>query len=105
MPKPKTKGGSALKEATRISLDEPKIYHVILHNDDFTTMEFVVKLLTTVFHKSEAAAEQLMLTVHRKGSAIVGTYSYDIAQSRVTMATDMAREAGFPLQITVEQAN
>lgn len=105
MPKPKTKGGSALKEATRISLDEPKKYHVILHNDDFTTMDFVVKLLTTVFHKSNAEAEDIMLAVHHKGSAIVGTYSYDIAQSRMTMATDMARKAGFPLRITVEQAN
>lgn len=105
MPTPKTKGGSALKEVTRISLDEPKMFHVILHNDDVTTMEFVVHLLTSVFRKSELAAQEIMLTVHHKGSATVGTYTYDVAYTRKAKATLMANNAGFPLKITMEEAN
>lgn len=105
MPNPKTKGGSALKEVIRISLDEPKMFHVILYNDDVTTMEFVVHLLTTVFRKSQPAAQEIMLTVHRKGSATVGTYTYDVAYTRKSKALSMAKNAGYPLKITMEEAN
>lgn len=64
-------------------------------------MDFVVKVLTTVFLKSGNEAELLMMTVHKSGSAVVGIYSYDIALSKVRKATDMAREEGFPLKLTV----
>ena len=64
-------------------------------------MDFVVKVLTTVFFKSETEAETLMMSVHKSGSAVVGIYSYDIALSKVRKATDMAREEGFPLKLTV----
>lgn len=104
MPKTKTKGGSALKEITRIELDEPKMYHVVLHNDDITTMEFVVMILATVFHKSEVEANALMLQVHKKGSAIVGTYSFDMANTLQIKASQLARKAGYPLNITIEPA-
>ena len=73
-----------------------------IYNDDFTTMEFVVKILTLVFYKSEAEAEALMLQVHHSDKAVVGIYSYDVATSKVRKATGMAREAGFPLRLTVE---
>lgn len=73
-----------------------------IYNDDFTTMEFVVKILTLVFYKSEAEAETLMLQVHHSDKAVVGIYSYDVATSKVRKATNMAREAGFPLRLTVE---
>ena len=73
-----------------------------IYNDDFTTMEFVVKILTQVFYKSEAEAETLMLQVHHSDKAVVGIYSYDVATSKVRKATSMAREAGFPLRLTVE---
>lgn len=63
--------------------------------------DFVVKVLTTVFFKSETEAETLMMSVHKSGSAVVGIYSYDIALSKVRKATDMAREEGFPLKLTV----
>ena len=66
------------------------------------TMEFVVKILTQVFYKSEAEAETLMLQVHHSDKAVVGIYSYDVATSKVRKATSMAREAGFPLRLTVE---
>lgn len=79
------------------------MYKVIMHNDDFTTMEFVVEVLKTVFFKQEAEAEQLMLQVHRAGSAVVGLYTYDIAISKVQKAMRMAREKGYPFKLTYEK--
>ena len=81
---------------------EPQRYKVTIYNDDFTTMEFVVMILTQVFFKSEAEAEALMLKVHHSDKAVVGIYSYDVAISKVNKATNMARKAGFPLRLTVE---
>lgn len=75
------------------------MYKVIIYNDDFTTMEFVVYVLMAVFFKSENDANQLMLKVHRSGSAVVGFYTYDIAMSKVQSATNMARYEGFPLRL------
>jgi ATP-dependent Clp protease adaptor protein ClpS len=85
-----------------VDLKEPQRYKVTIYNDDFTTMEFVVKILVEVFYKSEAEAEVLMLKVHHSDKAVVGIYSYDVATSKVRKATNMAREAGFPLRLTVE---
>ena len=73
-----------------------------IFNDDFTTMEFVVTILVQVFFKSQAEAEALMLQVHHSDKAVVGIYSYDVATSKARKATKMAREAGFPLRLTVE---
>ena len=83
---------SSIRERQRTDLREPRRYKVTIYNDDFTTMEFVVKILTLVFFKSEAEAEK----------AVVGIYSYDVATSKVRKATAMAREAGFPLRLTVD---
>ena len=91
-----------LRERQRTDLKEPRRYKVIIHNDDFTTMEFVVMILVQVFLMDEARAESLMLQVHHAGKAVVGIYSYDIAQTKAKRATDMAREQGFPLRLTVE---
>jgi ATP-dependent Clp protease adaptor protein ClpS len=93
---------SATRERQRTNLREPKRYKVTIYNDDFTTMEFVVKILTQVFLKSEAEAEALMLKVHHSDKAVVGIYSFDVATSKILKATKMAREAGFPLRLTVE---
>lgn len=87
----------------RIEIREPHKWAVIFWNDDFTTMEFVVKVLTEVFLKGRQEAEQIMLKVHEEGKASVGVYSYDLAVSRTKMATSMAREAGFPLKITYKE--
>lgn len=92
------------KERTRTRLREPKQYKVIFHNDDFTTMEFVVMVLAVVFHKSEADAERIMLDVHRHGQGVAGIYTYDIAVTKAQKATQMARAEQFPLRITVEPA-
>jgi ATP-dependent Clp protease adaptor protein ClpS len=95
---------SSTRERQRTELREPQRWKVTIYNDDFTTMEFVVMILTTVFHKSEADAQALMLTVHHSDKAVVGIYTYDIAASKAQEATRMAREAGFPLRLTYEPA-
>ena len=93
---------SSVRERQRTDLREPRRYKVIIHNDDFTTMDFVVMVLMKVFHKSQAEAEQLMLQVHHSDQAVVGIYSYDVAQSKIQRATMMAREEGFPLRLTCQ---
>jgi ATP-dependent Clp protease adaptor protein ClpS len=93
---------SATRERQRVDLMEPRRYKVTIYNDDFTTMEFVVMILIQVFFKSQAEAETLMLQVHHSDKAVVGIYSYDVAVSKVRKATNMAREAGFPLRLTIE---
>lgn len=97
-----SKEQSGLKERQRIELREPRRYKVIIYNDDFTTMEFVVMILKQIFFKSEEEAQTLMLQVHHSDKAVVGIYSYDIAVSKAKKATSMAREQGFPLRLTVE---
>lgn len=90
--------GSQLRERTR----EPEKYSVIMHNDDVTTMDFVVDMLRKVFYKSIEDATMLMLDVHNNGQAAIGTYSLDIAASKANKAMCMAREQGFPFQLTIE---
>ena len=93
---------SQLRERQRTDLREPRRYKVIIYNDDFTTMEFVVMILKQVFLKSEEEAEALMLQVHHSDKAVVGIYSYDIATSKAHRATALARDNGFPLRLTVQ---
>lgn len=93
---------SGIKERNRVDIHEPRRYQVIIHNDDFTTMDFVVMILKTVFFKSAAEAEELMLAVHKTDKAVVGIYTYDVAVSKVHKAAQMAREAGFPLRLTYQ---
>ncbi|MBR1628613.1 MAG: ATP-dependent Clp protease adaptor ClpS [Lachnospiraceae bacterium] len=94
----------ATKEKTRSMLKEPRQYNVIMINDDFTTMEFVVSVLVDIFHKDPVSAEAIMMQVHKNGQAVVGKYPYDIAVSRVTSALARAKEEGFPFRMTVEEA-
>lgn len=91
-----------IKQRQRIDLQEPRRYKVIIHNDDFTTMEFVVRILEQVFYFKADMAQALMLQVHHSNKAVVGIFSYDIAVSKVQKATTMARKEGFPLRLTVE---
>lgn len=92
------------REKTRINIREPKHFRVIMHNDDFTSMDFVVGILIDIFHKDEAEAQRLMLMVHKSGRAAVGAYPYDIAVTKVQAAMSRAKEEGFPFRMTVEEA-
>ena len=92
------------KEKTKSRIKEPRQYNVIMLNDDFTTMEFVVSILVDIFHKDPVSAEAIMLGVHKNGQAVVGKYPYDIAITRVNSALSRAKSEGFPFRMTVEEA-
>ncbi len=80
----------------------PRRYRVLLHNDDFTTMEFVVQLLMDLFNKSHTEATQIMLSVHFKGHGVCGTYTREVAETKVHQVIERARAAGFPLLASME---
>lgn len=90
------------KEETEIEYRRPKLYRVILLNDDYTTQDFVVEVLISVFHKSAVEATKIMLDVHVKGKGIVGVYTYDIAKTKVTQVEQMAKEREYPLVAVIE---
>lgn len=94
---------SNIKERNRSEIDSPGQYSVIFHNDDFTPMDFVIAVIMNVFFKDIKEATHLMLKVHHEGKAMIGVYSYDIAHSKVNLATNLARQEGFPLRITVQK--
>jgi len=85
-------------------LKEPDEYRVLLINDDFTTMEFVVTVIMTVFHKSLPESTRIMLDVHKKGKGTVGVYNFDIAVTKINQVHQLARQNGFPLKCTMEKA-
>ena len=86
-------------------VEQPKLYKVLLHNDDYTTMEFVVALLIHVFHHDESSAQAIMLHIHQNGVGIAGVYTYEVAETKVTMVMELAEKAEFPLQCTLEPAD
>lgn len=84
--------------------EEPPLFKVLLHNDDYTTMDFVVHVLESVFNLPEDQAIQIMLNVHVKGIGVAGVYTYEVAEMKVAKTTAMAREQEFPLLCTIEKA-
>jgi ATP-dependent Clp protease adaptor protein ClpS len=80
----------------------PRRYKVIFHNDDYTTMEFVIEVLKRFFHKTDTEAVHIMLTVHKSGAAVAGVYTRDVAETKSTQVMDYARENGMPLLLTTE---
>lgn len=84
-------------------LAEPKMYRVILHNDHYTTMDFVVAVLMKIFRKSAAEATKIMLDVHKKGKGVCGVYVYDVAVTKVSQVDKMAKEHEFPLKCSYEE--
>ncbi len=91
---------TAIRERQKTRLKEPGRYVVMMFNDDFTPMDFVVEILESIFFKSQAEAEAIMLKVHHEEKAVVGTYSYDIAKSKVEKAMEKARTQKYPLKLT-----
>jgi len=95
----KIKAGTSSKSKS----DRPQMYKVILHNDDYTTMEFVVEILVSVFGKSLEKAAQIMLNVHNKGKEVCGIYPREIAETKVETVHNLASNKGFPLKSTMEK--
>lgn len=98
--------GSVIEEVERKTrLKRPPLYKVLLHNDDFTTMEFVVFVLQTIFGRSEMEAIQIMLNVHNEGVGVAGLYTYEIAEMKVAKVTSTAQANEFPLLCTLEEVS
>jgi ATP-dependent Clp protease adaptor protein ClpS len=91
-----------IDEKIKIDITEPKRYKVLFLNDDRTPIEFVIEVLMTIFKHTRETSEQITLTVHNEGAGIAGVYTYEIAEQRGVEATQLARQAGFPLQIKVD---
>ena len=87
---------------TRTRTQKPKRFKVLIHNDDYTPMEFVVMVLQQVFHRSAAESTRIMLTVHTSGIGIAGVFPLEVAESKAQTTNDLAREAGYPLLVTTE---
>ena len=86
-----------------LALFEPTKYKVLLHNDDYTTMDFVVEILMIIFHKSIKESERIMFAIHKSGKAVCGVYTYEIAQTKAYQVKQLAKRSGFPLLATVEE--
>jgi len=86
-----------------LELQEPQMFKVLLHNDDYTSMDFVVEVLMDIFHKNHSHAEQIMLQIHEKGKAVCGVYTYEIAQMKVEQVRQLAKRNEFPLLATMEE--
>lgn len=96
-----TDGGAAVMEQ-RPRTKEPPHFAVILHNDHYTTMEFVVEVLERFFRKKAEEAQQIMLQIHEKGKGVAGVYHFEIAETKVVQVIDYARSKGFPLMCSTE---
>jgi ATP-dependent Clp protease adaptor protein ClpS len=99
----KIKSNENVAEKERLEIKEPSLYRVILLNDDYTTMEFVIHVLETVFHKSAAEATQIMLSVHKKGAGTCGVYTREIAETKIVTVHEMAARNKFPLRCAMEK--
>ncbi len=94
----------AVLEKGESEVSEPRLFHVLLHNDDYTTMEFVVDILETIFGKSPEEAARIMMAVHTRGAAVCGSYAYEIAETKVEHVHELARQHSFPLRASIEEA-
>lgn len=88
---------------TSLELEEPRMFKVLLHNDDYTSMDFVVDVLMSIFHKSMMEAEKIMIQIHEKGMGVCGVYSFEIAQTKAEQVRQKAKQNEFPLLATIEE--
>ena len=100
---PEGETGVVTKKRTAERTQLPRRFKVLLHNDDYTTMEFVVWLLETVFHHDETTATEIMLHIHRRGIGVAGVYTREIAETRVKQVEALAREHEYPLRASMEE--
>ena len=92
-----------LSQKSKIKVKKPKQYKVIMFNDDYTTIEFVIEVLVKIFNKKPQEAQKIMMDVHKAGKGIAGIYSYDIAMTKASTAMSWAKEEGFPFKLGVEE--
>jgi ATP-dependent Clp protease adaptor protein ClpS len=104
MARPGTDGGGEVKEKPKSKTKRPQLFHVVLYNDDYTTMEFVVHVLESVFDKGPAEAYRIMMEVHVRGRGVCGAYTFEVAETKVQTVHDLARTEGFPLRAGIEEA-
>ncbi len=97
--------GSEVLEKPETKTAKPRLFNVILHNDDYTTMEFVVHVLESIFQKPSPDAFRIMMPVHLQGAGVCGAYPYEIAETKAEAVHELAREKGYPLRATIEEAN
>jgi len=97
------KPGGEVLERARPKTKKPQLFKVLLHNDDYTTMQFVVEVLESIFNKSPAEAYRIMMNVHTRGLGVCGAYSHEVAETKVGLVHDRAREQGFPLRASLEE--
>ena len=95
--------GAVVAERKALRTKPPSLYQVVMLNDDFTPMEFVVHVLERLFHMTHAQAIEIMLTVHRRGLAVVGVFSHEVAETKVAQVMELARRQQHPLQCTMEK--
>ena len=93
---------AAVTTRSKRRLKRPKLYKVLLHNDNYTTMEFVVMVLVDIFRHPEEEAVRIMLEVHRRGIGVAGVYSHEIAETKIAKVTELARQYEYPLRCTME---
>ena len=93
-----------LENEDSVELKEPPKYNVILLNDDYRSMDFVVEILIDIFHHSEIRAIEIMQNIHFNGKGVCGTYSHEIAETKIAQVKKRARESGFPLKAIMEEA-
>ena len=103
MPREKPQTGDEVLEKPKEKTKRPEMFKVVLLNDDYTTMEFVVLVLQQVFNKPEPEAYRIMMKVHIEGRGVCGAYTYEIAETKVETVHEMAQENGFPLRATIEE--
>jgi ATP-dependent Clp protease adaptor protein ClpS len=96
--------GDAIKERVHTQKQDPTLYKVVLLNDDYTTMEFVIHVLESIFQKSPAEAYQIMMHVHVNGRGIAGIYPWEVAETKAETANSLAQNFGFPLKAVTEEA-
>ncbi len=103
MAKGKTKHREEVLTKDRHETREPSMYKVLLHNDDYTSMEFVVMILEKIFHKSTAEATRIMLNVHNRGTGVAGVYTRELGETKIVVVHDIARQNDFPLKCSLEK--
>ena len=104
MAHPDREGGSEVVEKPRSRTKRPRLYTVVLYNDDYTTMEFVVHVLESIFDKGPAEAYRVMMEVHTRGRGFCGAYTWEVAETKVATVHEEARSEGFPLRAGIEEA-